>query len=142
MILAGVAEHLRAGDHALLELFRERGQRSLVHAKCPQAVPGEGHRHPAIVLIDRSPHLRGRLHLFQDRRQPCPSARGVAKREKLVSSRERGSAGQQDVLNVVEFKHDCIGVPACATGIYCIWSSMFENAALSLRAFLISSALT
>ena len=27
-------------------------------------------------------------------------------------------------------------------GIYCIWSSMFEKAALSCRAFLISSALT
>ena len=70
MILSGVAEHLRAGDHALLELFGERGQRTLIHAKRAQAVPGEGHRHPALVLFDRSPHLRGRLHLFTNRRQP------------------------------------------------------------------------
>ena len=51
MILSGVAEHLRAGDHALLELFGKRGQRSLVHAQCAQAVPGEGDRHPALVLV-------------------------------------------------------------------------------------------
>ena len=33
MIFSGVAEHLRAGDHALLELFGERGQRSFIHAQ-------------------------------------------------------------------------------------------------------------
>ena len=33
MVLSGVAEHLRAGDHSLLELFRKRGQRSFVHTK-------------------------------------------------------------------------------------------------------------
>ena len=55
MVLSGVAEHLRAGDHSLLELFGKRGQRSLVHAERPQPVPGEGHRHPALVLVDRSP---------------------------------------------------------------------------------------
>ena len=47
---AGVAEHLRARGHALPELLRERGERSLVHAERAQAVPGEGHRHPALVL--------------------------------------------------------------------------------------------
>ena len=26
MVLSGVAEHLRARDHALLELFRKRGE--------------------------------------------------------------------------------------------------------------------
>ena len=31
MVLSGVAEHLRARNHALLELFGESGQRSLVH---------------------------------------------------------------------------------------------------------------
>ena len=105
MILSGVAEHLRAGDHALLELFGERGQRSLIHAKRAQAVPGEGHRHPAFVVFDRSHDFRGRLHLFKNRRQPCPSARGVAKRKKFVSSRERGRPSQQDVLDVFVFKH-------------------------------------
>ena len=85
MILSGVAEHLRAGDHSLLELLGKRGQRSFVHAQCAQAVPGEGHRHPAFVLVDRSLHRRGRLHLFTDRRQPGTSARGVAKRKEFVS---------------------------------------------------------
>ena len=55
-----------------------------------QAVPGEGHRHPALVLFDRSHDFRGRLRLFTNCRQPGSSARGVAKRKKLVSSRERG----------------------------------------------------
>src|SRR6478672_4707991 len=39
MILSGLAEHLRPGNHALLELFGERGQRALTDAKCAQAVP-------------------------------------------------------------------------------------------------------
>ena len=47
MVLSGVAEHLGAGDHALLELFGERGQRSLIDAKRAQAVPGEGHASPS-----------------------------------------------------------------------------------------------
>ena len=34
MIFSGVAEHLRTGDHSLLELFGEGGQRSFVHAEC------------------------------------------------------------------------------------------------------------
>ena len=93
------------GNHALLELFGERGQRTLVDAKCAQAVPGEGHRHPALVSFDRSHDFRGRLRLFTNRRQPGPSARGVAKRKKFVSPRERRRAGQEDVLDVFVFKH-------------------------------------
>ena len=31
MVLPGVPQHLCAGNHALLELFGERGQRSLVN---------------------------------------------------------------------------------------------------------------
>src|SRR5437588_4916347 len=49
MIFSAVTEHLRAGDHALLELFRERCERCLVHTQSTQALPGEGHRHPAIA---------------------------------------------------------------------------------------------
>src|SRR5260370_1226963 len=136
MILSSVAEHLRAGNHALLELFGERGQRTLIDAKCAQAVPGEGQRHPALVFFDRSHDFRGRLHLLTNCRQPGPSARGVAKRKKFVSSRERGRPSQQDVLDVFIFKH------SASAADHCIWSSMFEKAALSCRAFLISSALT
>ena len=105
MIFSGVAEHLRAGNHALLELFGERGQRTLIDAKCAQAVPGEGQRHPPLVFVDRSRDFRGRLRLLMNRRQPCPSARAVAKRKKFVSSRERGRSSQQNVLDVFVFKH-------------------------------------
>src|SRR5260370_10686877 len=136
MILSGIAEHLRPGNHALLELFGERGQRALIGAKCAQAVPGEGHRHPALIFFDRSHDFRGRLRLFTNHRQPGPSARGVAKRQKFVSSRERGSPSQQDVLDVFVFKH------STSCGDHCIWSSMFEKAAFTLSAFLISSELT
>ena len=76
MILSGIAEHLRAGDHALLELFGKRGQRSLIHAERAQAVPGEGHRHPALVFFDRSVDFRGRLHFVAE----SPTARLVRPR--------------------------------------------------------------
>ena len=85
VIFPGVAEHLGAGDHSLLELIGKCGQGSLVHAECPQSVPGEGNGHPAILLLDRSPHRRGRLDLFQYGRQPFASACRVTKGEKLVS---------------------------------------------------------
>src|SRR5438874_13486502 len=58
MVCSCVAEHLRAGHHALPELFRERGQRSLVNTQCTQAIPSERHGHPALSLFDRSPALR------------------------------------------------------------------------------------
>ena len=64
VILPGVAEHLGPGDHSLLELFGKRGQRSLIYTQRPQPVPGEGHGHPAILLLDGSPHRRSRLHFF------------------------------------------------------------------------------
>ena len=89
-----------------------------------------------LFLSTEAVHRCGRLHRFQDCRQPGPSTRGVAKRKEFVSAGERRRARQQDVLDVVEFKH------GMRLAVHCIWSSMFENAALSFRAFLISSALT
>ena len=79
IIFSGIPQHFCARDHALLELFRERGQRALIYTKCAQAVPGEGHRYPALVVVDRSSDLRGRLHLFANRFQPSSPARRVAK---------------------------------------------------------------
>ena len=105
MVCSCVAEHLRAGHHTLPELFRERGQRSLVNTQCTQAIPSERHGHPALFLFDRSTYLRGRLNLLPDRRQPRPSARRISKREEFVSPRQRWHSHQQDVLNVIEFKH-------------------------------------
>ena len=49
---AGVAEDLRPRRHALLELLRKRGERSLVQPERTKAVPGESRCHPALVLID------------------------------------------------------------------------------------------
>src|SRR3954454_15904864 len=132
MILSGVAEHLRAGNHALLELFGERGERALIDTECAQAVPGEGHRHPALVFFDRSQDFRGRLRFLTNRGQPGPTTRGVAKRKKFISPRERGRPSQQDMLDVVIFKHG-----ASRGWDHCIWSSMFERFALTLSAFLI-----
>jgi hypothetical protein len=50
-------------------------------------------------------HRCGRMDLLFDARQPCPPARPLAERQKLVPSDQRGGARQEDVLDVVEFKH-------------------------------------
>ena len=96
MIRARVAEHLRAADHALLELLGERGQRRLVHAQRAQAVPGEGHGHPALILVstDRRACCR-RLHLVEDAREPGASARRSRETtgtRSAPSARARGSS--------------------------------------------------
>ncbi len=137
MIRTRVAEDLCPGDHALLELFGKRAQRRRIHPQCPQTVPGEAHGHPAAVFVHRGASLGGRLHRRQDTREPTPPGRGIAEGQELIARRERRRTGEQDVLNVVEFQHVRI-----APVVYCIWSSIVENAALSLSAFLISSALT
>ena len=51
-VATGIAEHLRPRRHALLELLRKRGERSLIQSKRAKPVPGESRRHPALVLID------------------------------------------------------------------------------------------
>jgi hypothetical protein len=119
MILSGVAEHLCAGNHALFELFGERGQRALIDAECAQAVPGEGHRHPALVFFDRSQDFRGRLRFLTNRGQPGPAARGVAKRKKFISSGERGRPSQQNMLDVLIFKHGASRGGITASGRAC-----------------------
>src|SRR4029077_329433 len=60
MVCSCLAEHLRAGHHTLPELFRERGQRSLVNTQCTQTIPSECDGHPALFQFDRSTDLRGR----------------------------------------------------------------------------------
>src|SRR5439155_4941663 len=136
-ICAGIAEYFRAGDHALPEFLWERAQRGVIYTQRAQAIPCECHRDPAFVLVDGLAHrLRG-MHLFQNRRQPRPSACGVSKREKFIASCEGRRAGEQNVLNIVELEHTLV-----APLDHCIWSSILENAVLSLSAFLISSALT
>src|SRR4051794_39379659 len=135
MVRAGVAQHLRAGDHALLELLREALEGGFVHPQSPEPVPGEGQRHPALARGERRLDVGRGLDLLEQRAHPRPSASGVPERDELVLSRERGGAGQQDVLDISQLEHGL-------TEAHCIWSSMSENAALSLSAFLISSAVT
>ena len=65
MVVARVAEHLGAGDHALAELLGKGRQRSLVHAERTQAVPGEGHGDPARRRRPRSPSRPLRNAPFQ-----------------------------------------------------------------------------
>ena len=105
VIGARVAEDLGAGDHALLELLGERAQRRLVHSQRPQAVPGEAHGHPAVVLVHRGARLGGRLHRRQEAREPAPPGRGAAEGQELIARRHRRCPGEQDVLDVVEFQH-------------------------------------
>ena len=104
-IRAVVAEHLRPRRHALLELLRKRGERSLVQSERAQAVPGESGCHPTLVLVDAGAHRRRGMNGLFDRRHPGAPAGSVAKRQKFVAGRERRGAGQQQVLNVVEFEH-------------------------------------
>ena len=102
---AGVAEHLRARRHALLELLRKRRERSLVQSERAEAVPGESRRHPALVLVDARTHRGRRMNRLFDRRRPGAAPGSVAKRQKFVSGGERRGAGQQQVLDVVKFEH-------------------------------------
>ena len=64
---ASVAKHLRPRWHALLELLRKRGERSLVEPERAEAAPGKGRRHPPPVLVDASAHRRRRMDRLPDR---------------------------------------------------------------------------
>src|SRR5437763_7699071 len=126
MISPAVADTLAAGYITLFDLFWNRGQRGVIYTQCAQAIPCECHRHPAFVLVDGLAHRLCGMHLFQNRRQPRPSARGVSKREKFVASREGRRAGEQTVLKIVGLGH-ALGAPLDS----CIWSSMLEKTVLS-----------
>ena len=51
-----IAQHLRTGHHALLELFWKSLQRGFVHAEGAQSIQGEGHGDPTIVGGHRLAH--------------------------------------------------------------------------------------
>jgi hypothetical protein len=78
---------------------------SLVHAQRAQAIPSEGDRHPALVLVNRRPHRGSGLHGVLDCGKPSTAAGAFAKRKKFITPRERRRSRQQDVLNVVELEH-------------------------------------
>ena len=105
MIGPRVAEYLRARHHALLELLWKRGQRTLICTQRPQTVPGKRHRHPSVVLFDRSAGLLDRMHRLKDGGQPGPPGGSVPKRQKFVSPGDRRRTGQENVLDVVQLEH-------------------------------------
>ena len=102
---AGVAEDVRAGRHPLAELVGKGGKGLLGHAERAKAIPRERQRDPAIRAIHGGPHIRRRLHLVQQLGQPRPATCGGVERQELVAPGDRRSAGQQDVLDIVELKH-------------------------------------
>ena len=61
-----VSEDLRPGRHALPELFREGGERSLGDAEGPQPVPGEGDGHPPGVCRTARPDDPTGAYLVND----------------------------------------------------------------------------
>ena len=95
VIRARVAEDLRPGDHALLELFGERAQRRLVHpsARRPfQVKPTvtqrlssstEARASAADCTVGRMPvsHLRPAAGLRKDRNSCAPRAAGLGEQE-------------------------------------------------------------
>ena len=104
MVGARIAQHLRPGHHPLAKLLRESSQATRDPGPARQPVPGEGHCHPAPVLVDRRAGLAGRLDLAGDRREPGASGSAVMEGQELVAPGQGGRAREQDVLDVVEFK--------------------------------------
>jgi hypothetical protein len=80
MIRTAVAEHFRAGHHALLELFGKRAERRVVHAEGAQAVTSEGDRDPAVGRSDGGAHGFGRMHRVQNRGEPRAAASRATER--------------------------------------------------------------
>ena len=76
----------------------------------------------------RVARVGGRLHGDQHFGEPRLPGRRVVEGQEFVAPGDRRRAGQQNVLNIVEFEG------------HCIWSSMSEKAAFNFSAFLISSA--
>ncbi len=56
-------------------------------------------------LVHRGGGVRGGLRLVQQLGEPGPPAGRRVERQELVATRDGRRAGQQDVLDVVEFKH-------------------------------------
>ena len=109
----GVAEDLRARRHALPELVGKGGQRVLRHAERAQAIPGERQRDPTLGVVHRVARVGGRLHRVQHFGEPRPPAGRVVEGQELVAPGHRRRAGQQDVLDVVEFERVTASGRAC-----------------------------
>src|SRR5262249_39401195 len=105
MVGASVAEHLRPSRHALTKLFRKCSKRGVAHPKGAEPGPREGNGRPARLRLGQTPGRLGRGHLIEDACEPCPSVRRLAKGEKFVSTGESRHPRDQNVLDVLKFKH-------------------------------------
>src|SRR5262245_38873440 len=106
MIGARVADDWRARRHPLTELFRERGERRLVHAERAQAVKREGHGDPARVELRAGRVRAAAADAIDEAREPCAAGPGAPEPEEAVARRQRPRAREQEMLDVVEFEHD------------------------------------
>ena len=136
-VLACRTQHLGARSHALAEFLRKGRKGFIVHAQRAQAVPGEADRDPARIRDARADGIRA-SDLFEHGRKPGMANAGIRKGQKFVTRRHRGRARNEKVLDVFELEHRAAPLRLR----HCIWSSIAENAALSVSAFLISSAVT
>src|SRR5436190_4351428 len=108
MVPACVAEYFRARDHALPEFLRERFQCFFVHPERAKPLPRKGNRDPSLLSFDRMPSLLNGSDLVENSRKLRSSLSRLAKRKKLISPRERRHTGYDDVLEIVELKHDVL----------------------------------
>ena len=106
MVPACVAKHFRARDHALPEFFRKRCQCFFVHAERAKPLPRKGNRNPSLLSFDRIPSLLNGSDLVENSCKPRSSLSSLAKRKELIPTRERRHTGYDDVLEIIEFKHD------------------------------------
>ena len=104
-VAAFIAEHFRTRRHALLEFFGKCSERLLIQSKGAQSLPRERNGDPSLLAFDRFSDLLSRSNLVQNPRQPGSSLGGLTKREKLVSTRNRGDTRQEKILDVVALKY-------------------------------------
>ena len=114
---AGVAEDVGARRHALAELVGKGGKRLLGHAERAQPIPRERQRDPASASSMVVGRVGCGLNLVEQFGQPGPAAGRRVERQELVAPGDGGRAGQQDVLDVVEFEH--LAPEATASGRAC-----------------------
>jgi hypothetical protein len=70
-----------------------------------ESLPGKGNGDPSLLSSDRIPGLLNGSHLVEDSFKPRPSLSAVAKGKELVPTGERGHAGYENVLEIIELKH-------------------------------------
>ena len=76
-------------------------------------MPSEGNGHPSSLSCNRIPGLLNGCDLVENTSQPFSSLRGLAKRKEFITPRERGHAGYENVLKILDLKHAASPRPLC-----------------------------